>query len=178
MKHQPEGHDGTLPGCEACWHEQDAKLSAALLRIADMRIGLDAEYKARRDAQLKYLDEEAKLQESNRLLGEVVKLVPHTTGAHIEGFPCDGCVALKRFGIDRGNPFEKAEHIDCTCGTTSHVHDGTCALFAEKRIAPVKIDTCGNVRRDGSDEVVSHFCTTFESSGYPAHSPTCQFFQK
>jgi hypothetical protein len=46
-----------------------------------------------------------------------------------------------------------------------------------KRVEPVTNDTCENVRKDGG-EVVGKFCSTFESSKYPAHSPTCQFFQK
>jgi hypothetical protein len=39
----------------------------------------------------------------------LVDLVPHTRGAHTEGFPCDGCVALKKLGIERKSPFESGE---------------------------------------------------------------------
>jgi hypothetical protein len=57
-----------------------------------------------------YLKEKQKLELQVRA---VVDLVPHTVGAHTEGFPCDGCLALKKLGIERTSIFENRNCGDC-----------------------------------------------------------------
>jgi hypothetical protein len=82
-----------------------------------------------------------KEKETDRLLNAVIDLVPHTVGAHTEGFRCDECEDLKKLGINRGNPFEKKasgkRNDVCECGVERSRHDryiaSGCREFKEKR---------------------------------------------
>ena len=107
----------------------------------------------------------ARAETAERQLRAVVDLVPCTVGAHVEGFPCNGCAALGRLGIARTtNPF--SDWAIC----------GWCAGTGKEERTTTNCPKCngaGGKYAKKQDIPVSN-CAACHGA-WPGHQPGCPF---